>query len=162
MARVLSSVHVICTTCSLCWTSLCAPCLYIITRPDSQFLCTCVYILCDFLWPEVQPHSDDSQTHVSAPVLCVYSVRLAPQCRAFSSTYIVSALLKDVVFLFHSVLDFRLLLLTRQVWTTQLKSISPLQTWWVHWLILGPCVLPYSVGFQLGFVGLMAWHILQV
>jgi len=22
---------------------------------------TCVYILCDFLWPEVQPHSGDSQ-----------------------------------------------------------------------------------------------------
>ena len=30
---------------NLCRTSLCAACLYIITRPDSQFLCTCVYIL---------------------------------------------------------------------------------------------------------------------
>jgi len=33
------------TTCSLCWTSLCAACLYIITRPDSLLLCTRVYIL---------------------------------------------------------------------------------------------------------------------
>jgi len=32
---------------------MCAACLYNITRPDSQFLCTRVYILCDFLWPEV-------------------------------------------------------------------------------------------------------------
>ena len=45
MARVLSSVHAISTTCSLCWTSLCAACLYIITRPDSRFLCTRAYIL---------------------------------------------------------------------------------------------------------------------
>jgi len=44
-------------------------------------------------------------------------------------TYIVSDLLKDAVFLFHSVLDFLLLLPTQQVWTTQPKSISPLQTW---------------------------------
>ena len=44
MARVLSSVHAISTTCSLCWTSLCAACLYIITRPD-RFLCTRLYIL---------------------------------------------------------------------------------------------------------------------
>jgi len=29
--------------CHLCWTSLCAACLYIIARPDSQFLCTRVY-----------------------------------------------------------------------------------------------------------------------
>ena len=29
--------------------------------------CRRVYILCDFLWPEVQPHSDDSQMHVTAP-----------------------------------------------------------------------------------------------
>jgi len=34
-------------TCSLCWTSLCAACLYIITRPDLQFLCTRVY---KFVW----------------------------------------------------------------------------------------------------------------
>ena len=67
MARVLSSVHAISTTCSLCWTHLCAASLYNVTRPDSQFLCTRVYILCDFLWPEVQPHSDDSQMHVTAP-----------------------------------------------------------------------------------------------
>ena len=39
IARVLSSVHAIFTTCSVCWTSLCAACLYIIARPDSQFLC---------------------------------------------------------------------------------------------------------------------------
>ena len=45
MVRVLSSVHAISTICSMCWTSLCAACLYIITRPDSQFLCTRVYIL---------------------------------------------------------------------------------------------------------------------
>jgi len=44
-----------------------AACLYIIARPDSQFLCTRVYILCDFLWPEVQSHSDDSHMHVTAP-----------------------------------------------------------------------------------------------
>ena len=43
MARVLSSVHAISMTCSVCWTSLCAACLYIIARPDSQFLCTHVY-----------------------------------------------------------------------------------------------------------------------
>ena len=61
------SVNAICMTCSLRWTSLCAACLYIITRPDSQFLYTRVYILCDFLWPEVQPRSDDSQMHVNAP-----------------------------------------------------------------------------------------------
>ena len=35
------------TTCSLCWISLCAACLYIITRPDSQLLCTRVYY---FMW----------------------------------------------------------------------------------------------------------------
>jgi len=35
MARVLSSVHATSTACSVCWTSLCAACLYIITRPDS-------------------------------------------------------------------------------------------------------------------------------
>jgi len=29
--------------CSVCWNSLCAACLYIIARPDSQFLCTHVY-----------------------------------------------------------------------------------------------------------------------
>ena len=38
-------VHAISMTCSLCWSSLCAACLYIITRPDSQLLCTRVYIL---------------------------------------------------------------------------------------------------------------------
>jgi len=46
-------------------------------RPDSQFLHTRVYILCDFLWPEV-----DSQMHVNCSV---FSVRLAPQCCTFSS-----------------------------------------------------------------------------
>jgi len=35
MARVLSSVHAAFTTYSVCWTSLCAACLYIIARPDS-------------------------------------------------------------------------------------------------------------------------------
>ena len=45
MARVLSSVHAISTTGSLCWTSMCAACLYVITRPDSQFQCTRVYIM---------------------------------------------------------------------------------------------------------------------
>jgi len=35
MARVLSSVHATSTACSVCWTSLCAACLYIIARPDS-------------------------------------------------------------------------------------------------------------------------------
>jgi len=84
MARVLSSVHAISKTCSLCWTSLCAACLYIIARPDSQFLCTRVY---GFLWPEVQSHSDDSHMHVTVPcsTRVSYSLRLAPQCRAFSS-----------------------------------------------------------------------------
>ena len=43
MARVLSSVHAISTTCSVCWTSLCAACLYIIASPDSQFLCMHVW-----------------------------------------------------------------------------------------------------------------------
>jgi len=47
------------------------------TRPDSQFLCTRVYILGDFLWPEVQPHSDDSQMHVTAPC----SARVLGQAR---------------------------------------------------------------------------------
>jgi len=46
MTRVLPSVHATSTTCSLCWTSLCAACFHIITRPDSQFLCTRVY----FTW----------------------------------------------------------------------------------------------------------------
>jgi len=39
----MSSVHAISMTCSMCWTSLCAACLYIIARPDSQFLCMRVY-----------------------------------------------------------------------------------------------------------------------
>ena len=52
-------------TCSLCWNIPCAACLYIITRPDSQFLCTRVYILRDFPWPEVQSHSD--VVHVTVP-----------------------------------------------------------------------------------------------
>ena len=48
MARVLWSVHAISMTCSVCWTSLCAACLHIIARPDSQFLCTHVYFFfCD-------------------------------------------------------------------------------------------------------------------
>jgi len=84
MARVLSFVHAISMTCSLCWTILCAACLYNIARPDSQFLCTHVY---DFLWPEVQSHSNDSHNLCMKlfHVLHVYSLRLAPQCRAFSS-----------------------------------------------------------------------------
>ena len=113
MARVLSSVHAISTTCSLCWTSLCAACLYITIRPDSSLVprrfffpfgrmkslacepslthSSCVHV-CIFyvirLWHEVQPHSDDSQMRVTAPCSAgLYSVRLAPQCRAFSSTY---------------------------------------------------------------------------
>jgi len=42
----------------------------------------CIFYICDFLWPEVQPHSDDSQMHVAncSNVLWVYLVRLAPQC----------------------------------------------------------------------------------
>jgi len=45
-----------------------------------------VYILCDFLWPEVQPHSDDSQMHVTAPC----SARALGQARpTMSSNYIV-------------------------------------------------------------------------
>ena len=39
-----------------------------LARPDSQFLCcTCVYFLCDILWPEVQPHSGDSHVHTTGP-----------------------------------------------------------------------------------------------
>ena len=39
-----------------------------IARPDSQFLCcTCVYFLCDNVWPEVQSHSDDSHVHGTGP-----------------------------------------------------------------------------------------------
>ena len=34
-------------------------------------------IFCDFLWPEVQPHSDDSQMHVTAPC----SARVLDQAR---------------------------------------------------------------------------------
>ena len=39
-----------------------------LARPDSQFLCcTCVYFLCDILWPEVQSHSDDSHVYATCP-----------------------------------------------------------------------------------------------
>ena len=66
-----------------------------------------MYIFCDFLWPKVQPHSDDSQMHVTAPVLRVYSIRLAPQCRAFSSNFVslLSAStvspLRDSIYIIH-------------------------------------------------------------
>ena len=37
-----------------------------LASPDSQFLCcTCVYTLCDILWPEVQSHYDSSHIHAS-------------------------------------------------------------------------------------------------
>jgi len=66
-----------------------------LARPDSRFLCTCVY---DFLWPEVQSHSDDSHMHVTVPrSACVFNqaARLAPQCCAFSS--IVDVSMKSVL-----------------------------------------------------------------
>jgi len=34
---------------------------------SQEFQCRPVYILCDFLWPEVQSHSDDSHMHVIVP-----------------------------------------------------------------------------------------------
>ena len=39
-----------------------------LARPDSQFLfCTCVYLLCDILWSEVQSHFDDSHVYATHP-----------------------------------------------------------------------------------------------
>jgi len=111
MARVLSSVHAISTTCSLCWTSLCAACLYIITRPHSQLLCTRVYILHDFLWPKVQPHSDDSQMHVTAPC----SARVLGQARP---TMLVHFLVAERI--------------SARLWIEDLFSQSTyVCTWWV-------------------------------
>ena len=81
----LPVAHAISTTCSLCWTSLCAACLYIIIRPDSQFLCTRVHILCDFLGLRFSHILMTVKSMYLLHVLHVFLVRLAPQCRAFSS-----------------------------------------------------------------------------
>ena len=64
MARMLSSVHVISTTYRVCWTSLCVQHALSLTH-SSCVRVTCTF--CDTLWPEVQSHSDNRQTHVTAP-----------------------------------------------------------------------------------------------
>jgi len=62
MARVLSSVYAT-STGSVCYVQHAS---YIVSRPNSHFMYTCV-LFCDVLWPEVQSHSDDSHMHLSAP-----------------------------------------------------------------------------------------------
>ena len=65
--------------------------LYIVARPDSQFVHTCV-LFYDSLCPEVQSHSDGSHMHLTAPcsvralgqarpkMLCIHLVTLSCVC----------------------------------------------------------------------------------
>ena len=65
--------------------------LYIVARPDSQFVHTCV-LFYDSLCPEVQSHSDGSHMYLTAPcsvralgqarpkMLCIYLVILSCVC----------------------------------------------------------------------------------
>ena len=82
MARVLTSVHAISTTCSLCWTSLCSMLVYSnqarLTVPEYTFY----VIFCGLRFSHILMTVKCMELF---HVLCMYSVRLAPQCRAFPS-----------------------------------------------------------------------------
>jgi len=48
------------------WPSCVRHALYIVARPDSQFVYTCA-LFYDILWHEVQSHSNESHIHLTAP-----------------------------------------------------------------------------------------------
>ena len=64
--------------------------LYIVARPDSQFVCMCV-LSGDVLWPEVQSHSDDMQSYAfNCSMFCTCTRSSSPLTVMHSSSYYAS------------------------------------------------------------------------
>ena len=61
--------------------------LYIVARPDSEFVYMCVHF-CDILWLEVQSHSDDMQTYAfKCSMFCTCTWSGSPHNVVHSSSY---------------------------------------------------------------------------